>query len=275
MRTAPLVFVVVASALTPAVSAQAQDTGIDPGCESGYVSGQRLYKLEHDLLGARKELLVCARSCPEQLRESCGRWLKEIDSQLPTVVIKAKDGYGHDLVDASVAIDGTPVADYSEGAPLELNPGEHAVRVTVPGKRPVEQAVLVHVGEKLRVVDVYVEPPVQFVTIARRPMTTATWVLLGVSAAGLASYGVFGTWSAIEYSKTNNCRPYCPTATRDGSFQTKTIAADVSLGVSAAALAASAVLFLTRPRITERIPRVALSPVLVPGLVGAVVATGF
>ena len=228
--------IAVASALSLRLGTARAD-GVDPVCEDAYVTGQKLYKLQHRLLQSREKLLLCAKACPDELRASCGRWLQEIEHEISTLVVKAKDGAGHDVLDAQVDVDGAPVAGYADGTPIEVNPGEHIVRVSRANKEPLEQRVLVHAGEKLRVVEIWLEPPpppVSYVTVRRRPIPVATYVLLGVGAAALASFAVFGTWTTVEYSNTNSCSPSCPPENRDPAFSVKTLVADVSLGVAGA-----------------------------------------
>jgi len=231
--------------------AKAED---DAACQASFVAGQRLYKLEHDLLAGRDQLLVCAKTCPDELRASCGRWLSEIDAELPSVVVKAKDAQGNDVLDASVEIDGKLVAGYTEGAPIELNPGEHELRVLRPHRPPAETSIILHSGEKLRVVDMWTEPRRASVIVSRRPIPLGAIVLAGVSAASLVSFGVFAVWTTVEYDATSACRPYCAESSRDSAFTTKTVIADTSLGVAGASLVAAGVLYLVRPTVTERPP---------------------
>ncbi len=234
------------------------DGGLTEACENAFVGGQRAYKLDHDLLSAREKLLVCAKECPEQLRVTCGGWLEEIAKELPSIVIKAKNASGQDVVDASVEVDGKPITS-AAGAPIELNEGTHTVRVTLPGKPPKEQQVVLSAGEKLRAVEVVGEAPppppphIEYTTITRRPIPAAAFVLLGVTAAALVSYGVFGMWTTIEYSSTSACSHTCNPISEDSSFQGKAAVADISLAVAAAAFTAAAIVFIARPRILERV----------------------
>jgi hypothetical protein len=264
-----------AALLASATAARAED---DATCQAAYVAGQRRYKLEHDLIGGREQLLVCAKSCPDELRVSCGRWLQDIEAEVPSIVIKAKDAHGQDVLEVAVAIDGTAVAGFVGGSPIELNPGEHKVRVQRTGRAPVEQSVLVHAGEKLRAVDIWTEPRVrdEDVTRTRRPVALGTFVLAGVSAAALVSFGVFAIWTTTEYNATSSCRPNCAASGRDTWFSTKTAIADASLGLAAAALATAGVLYFVRPTITERVQKTSvLLPWAAPHGGGIALATSF
>ncbi len=261
---ARLISALVAVAIFQTADARATD---DAACQTSYVNGQRLYKLSHDLIGGRSELLVCAKTCPDELRESCGKWLREIDAELPSVVVKAKDGRDRDVTDIAMIVDGKALTNYVEGTPIELNPGAHTIRVVRGTRPPVEERVVLTAGEKLRVIQLWTEPRVsdQFTLRARRPVPSTSLVLFGIGALGLASFGVFSIWTSAEYGKTSSCNPNCAASDRDSSFATKTILADVSLGVGATALVGGGIFYLTRPTVTERVPKPAtvwLSPAL-------------
>jgi hypothetical protein len=240
----------IALLLRPA-GARAED---DTACQAAYVAGQRRYKLDHDLLGGRAELLTCAKACPDELRASCGVWLREIETELPSIVVRAKDSAGHDVLDGSLEIDGKAVPGYLDGTPIELNPGEHTLRVLRPNHPATGESVLLHAGEKLRVVDVWTEPQTTRVAVTRRPIPLASIVFAGVGAAALASFGAFAIWTTVEYDATSSCHP-CNPSTRDPSFTAKTVIADVSLGVAGASLIAATAFFLARPTVTEQAPK--------------------
>src|ERR1700733_143795 len=53
--------------------------------------------------GARAAFVECAEdSCPRVVRQSCTKWLRELDETAPTVVLGAKDEHGTDLTDVTV-----------------------------------------------------------------------------------------------------------------------------------------------------------------------------
>jgi hypothetical protein len=259
--------------LLSAPAAAQQD---EAACQASYVAGQKAYKLEHDLLRGREQLLVCARACPDQLRASCGKWLREIESELPSIVLKAKDARGRDVSDVAVDVDDAQVAAYAEGLPIELNPGKHTVRVRDRAGRTLVQPVLVSAGEKLKVVEIWLEPRAADAPRVLRPVPTPMFVLLGVGAAALASWGTFAIWSAVEFSKTSHCSPTCNPADRDTGFGVKTAMADVSLAVAGAALVGAAIVYATRPEVVERPrPTAEIQPAIGAGFAGASFAGRF
>jgi len=224
-------------------------------CQDSYVAGQRHYKLEHDFLGAREQLLLCAKTCPDELRASCGQWLTEIGRELPSIVLKVKDGGGHDVLDATIEVDGKAASGAIDGTPIDLNPGEHIIRVLRPRRPAAQETVILHPGERLRVVEVWTEPREAVSVPMRRPIPLGAFILAGVSAASLASFGVFAAWTTVEFDRTSACTPSCPPSGRDASFTTKTVFADASLGVAAASLVAAGVVYLVRPAVPVGTPR--------------------
>src|SRR5579863_10550700 len=55
------------------------------------------------LRAARAQLLTCVRDvCPGMVRNDCAQWIGEVDQAMPTIVVSATDGSGHDLADVKV-----------------------------------------------------------------------------------------------------------------------------------------------------------------------------
>ena len=192
---------------TLAVAAHAEDMA---ACQDSYVAGQRHYKLEHDFLGAREQLLLCAKTCPDELRASCGQWLTEIGRELPSIVVKAKDGGGHDVLDAVIEVDGKAASGALDGTPIDLNPGEHTIRVLRPRRPAAQETVVLHPGERLRVVEVWTEPREAISVPMHRPIPLGAFILAGVSAASLASFGVFAAWTTWGVRPHQRVHPELP-----------------------------------------------------------------
>jgi len=248
----------VAIVVLAARAARAED---DAACQEAYVAGQRHYKLDHDLVTARGELLTCAKTCPDELRASCGRWLEDLAREIPSIVVRARDAQGRDVA-ATVDLDHRAIEGYVDGQPIELNAGPHELTIHRAGRPDVAEAIVVTAGQKLRVIDVWTEPRAMPAFVVRRPVPTATWVLLATSGVALASFGVFATWTTIEFSKTSACSPTCAPSAKDDGFDAKAAVADVSLGVAATAFLAAGVFYLTRPTIRVE-QRVSAAPWLV------------
>jgi len=108
---------------------------------------------------ARAALLTCARDvCPGIVRKDCEKWLGDLDSLQPTVVIGARDPKGRDIVDVRVFIDGNKIVDRLNGKPMQVDPGDHIFRYESPGVAVLEEHVVVRVGEKNRFLTAQLKP---------------------------------------------------------------------------------------------------------------------
>jgi hypothetical protein len=88
-----------------------------------------------DLSGARARLTAClSAGCPSELQQ-CARRLAEIDAQMPTIVVEARDEANDYVTDARVTMDGAPWLERLEGKEIAVNPGEHRLTLDAPGFR--------------------------------------------------------------------------------------------------------------------------------------------
>jgi hypothetical protein len=113
--------------------------------------------LRHDgkLRAARDELLLCARpECPELVKVDCQSWLGEVEDALPTIVVRARDARGHDVIGARVLADGKLLERSLDGKAVALDPGPHHFRFEASGAEPADIDVLVTEGEHNRMVEV-------------------------------------------------------------------------------------------------------------------------
>lgn len=136
----------VASAF--AVAARSDD--MKETCAASFESGQKLRR-EGKLRAARKEFVVCAaEGCPEIIAPACGKWLHEVDEAMPTVVVVAKGPKGDQVGDVKVLVDGELVTSTLDGKPLPIDPGKHHVRYELEGVDPLEEDVIINVGDHNR-----------------------------------------------------------------------------------------------------------------------------
>lgn len=124
----------------------------DPQCAPAYENAQ-LLRQRGKLESARAAALVCARpSCPEVARKDCSAWLEQMQREIPSVTVIARDvTTGEDATTARVLVDGIVRPEASAGRALELDPGLHVFRVESSGAEPVEQSVTVFQGERDRI----------------------------------------------------------------------------------------------------------------------------
>ena len=202
------------------------------------------------LLRARELFAACvARECPSVLRRDCTAWLDEAKRATPSVVIVARDGSGRDLVEAKASVDGVLRQSRLDGSVIELDPGEHIVRVQMGSQPPVELRVVFGSGEKNRTIVVTMtrapEPPKEVVKAPIAPppesrgLPAATYVFGTLGIVALGSFGYFGVRGKSDADHLRaTCVPGCAPADVS-AVHTKLLIADVSLGVGIVSLVAA------------------------------------
>ncbi len=145
---------------------------------------------ERKLIKAREQFLTCAREvCPAAVKKDCADQVADLDKRTPTVVVRAKDKAGQDLVAVKVTSDGAPLTDQLDGHSIPLDPGVHTFRFEAAGNEPVEQKIVLSEGERDRPITA------QFGRGAEGPLVEshkkgAPIAAIIVSAVGLAGMGV-------------------------------------------------------------------------------------
>ncbi len=159
--------------------------------------------------------------------------------------------------------DGILLARALWGAPVPVDPGNHSVVVSAPGK--VDYAMTVHVPRQAAVTitsripalrDRPAPPPVASAPVlapppSRHPRATAGLVLIGLSGAGVALGAIFGVRAlglkddALPHCKNDDCDQ---TGTRlRANANSAGAAASIAFAAAAATLAGGVVLFVTAP----------------------------
>jgi hypothetical protein len=224
---------------------------------------------------ARAALLVCAqKSCNAVVRSDCTRWLREVDEQTPSIVVRALDARGRDVVGVRVTIDDAPIE--LDGAPVQLDPGQHLVRAKARCGDTAEQKVLVALSEKARLFEVRFDVPLEQdgTRIAEAgakpkappeekpekpeepkpappagPSNVVPLVLTVIGVAALGSFGYFEYVGQSKYSELEDgCakRPGKCTPEETSPVRAQFVGAGISLGVAAVALVAAAIVHFTR-----------------------------
>ena len=250
--TRPLLLI---GALLVSGDALAQATPSRAACSEAYVGGQHLLR-EGKLLEARRALLVCAREpCSTSLRPECGAWLNDTERAMPSVVLSIHDASGRDPQGVVVTIDGEPFVGAAGGTAVELDPGPRVLHVEATNCRPFEQTLIVHEGEKSRLVGVALEE-VHAPEAPLAPETAGTrlrvpaYAIGGVGVAAAATFAAFGIAGLVLRSDLAACKPHCSQARVDAGNLDWT-AADVSLGVSVASLGVATYLYLRSRPVTS------------------------
>jgi len=217
----------------------------------------------HRLREARAALLVCSqRQCNSVVRGDCERWLKEVDAQTPSVVVRAVDARGRDVLGVHVTIDDAP-GDL-DGRPVTVDPGQRRVRAQAKSGAVAEQRVLVASGEKARVIelkfDVALEedgtahvapatakpPPEETPPPAHASTNVAPYVLGGIGAVSLLVFGYFEASGHSGYSDLeNSCgRTQSCTDAQLDPVKGKFVGAGVSLAIGLVAIGAAVITYV-------------------------------
>ncbi|HEX3770256.1 MAG TPA: tetratricopeptide repeat protein [Polyangiaceae bacterium] len=191
-----------------------------------------------------------------------------------------------------------PPSLYGEAVPVD--PGEHTLEATAPGKKP--WSATVHVGKDGDAATVTV-PALEDVEaapapVAQAPMpgpippepaparpswpTAAGWISAG---AGVVGVGVGVAFGLLTESKNSDAKSVCPTsmnctpsdvthyASDQSDAKTDRTIAIVGFAAGGAALVAGAALLLTAPRSHEAAMQIV--PLVAPGRMGASMAARF
>lgn len=260
---AALVALLLASATAAPTLAQGKGKA-DAGkaqCFDAYESAQRLRKAGQ-LIRAREQLIACALdSCPELTRPDCVNWLREVDQLMPTVILRARDVDGMDVVDVRVALDGQPWLERLDGKAMPLDPGTHMLRVEPRDSPAFEREIVIVQGERDRIITIKIAPaeskqksgraPPAATEPSSEPSPTGPIVL---GAFGLVALGVGVYFEAKGISDRNElfdtCAPNCPESDVDDAYR-KLLIGDIAGAVGLASLAGAAVWYFSTPSSRE------------------------
>jgi len=242
---------------------------------------------EHKLRRARELFLACAAdACPAVIRKDCAASALDLEKRIPTLVIRAKDEAGADLVAVKVSIDDDVELTTLDGKSIAIDPGVHRVQLEAAGFPVKEQQLVVSEGDKDRTLLVTfarerpAPPPVKANPPAppsppARTVPTAAWLLGG---AGVAALGVGGVLYGLGLSqRSREIDAGC--ATRDAcddaksSIRTKLIVGDVLVGLGVVSVIGSVVWAYSATRAPAEGPKHALDVQPVKG--GAVAIASF
>jgi hypothetical protein len=243
------------------------------GCADAAERAQSL-RDEGRLLDARKDFMFCAQdACPRAVARECVAWAEQVAEATPSIAVAAVDPEGRDVADAAIVVDGERRRDTINGRPIELDPGEHRIRLERAGYAPSETTLVLQQGERARLVRLTLAPlavasaapngePSAAAREARvetpaKPLPkvpVASWVLGGVGAAGMATFLIAGLSGASRFGDLSaTCAPNC---VRDDvqSVRTRFLIADIGLATGLVAFGAAAAIWLW-PRAEENRPK--------------------
>lgn len=194
----------------------------------------QLLKIKGKLREARETFLECVKDkCPPLVRKDCGQFLVDLEISMPTIVVAAREPSGGDLTDVRVIVDGELLTARLEGKALPMDPGVHKFRFEAKGRVAVDQTIVVHEGERNRVIGV---------TLVSDEVTTpkprveqgapvAAWVAAGASFLGFGTFAAFGLSARSEFNDLEKrCGSRCPEGDVD-RVRGRALVADIGLAV--------------------------------------------
>jgi hypothetical protein len=252
-------------------------------CVAAYEEAQK-DRMGGKLRLSREQLLICAHvTCPDVVARDCRTWRNEVEGQLASIALTARDLRGTEVSNVRVLADGELIVDELDGRPIFVDAGPHTFRFERRGSVPLEQRIKLEPGERQHLVDVKLMPsgseeprdapipkespkdPLELPGSRQesRPLeplpatappdrssrekspTTVVYVLGGIGIVSLVSFAYLGFTGESDVSRLREeCAPRCAKSEVD-AVRTKLIAANISLGVGLAALGASGFLWLS------------------------------
>jgi hypothetical protein len=235
-------------------------------CVDAHYEAQRL-RDGGKLVDARKRLVTCSQEgCPRAVSRECSEWLADIDKVVPSIVLRAVDARGRDVLGVNVTENGERLELSPDGKALPVDPGLHTFHFEHDGQ-VVDEQVLMHEGEQRRTLVITFDrsnaPPPATPPVARPPgggapgggapggagrgrhLTPAAIALGGVGLVALGSFAYFGLAGRNDYERLRDAcgRGCAPADVREA--RTKLIVADSSLGVALVATSVATLLFFT------------------------------
>jgi hypothetical protein len=220
------------------------------------------------------------------IRDACTQSFVEVERILPTVVVRARDARGKDVLGVRVLVDGEIALDRLTGTPIPTDPGPHRFRFEAAGGDVREEQVLVAQGERDRLIHVTFDADLEpdgtragAAPTGARP--SISLVPIGVTASlGAVGIVVFTSlhlngWSDYRALRDDGCGVTRPCDA--GGVRAKLIGADVALGVGIASLGTALGLTIARQlgagtrstsAATSLTPAFSLQPLSRAGLLG-------
>ncbi|HTV20759.1 MAG TPA: hypothetical protein VMG12_18875 [Polyangiaceae bacterium] len=218
-------------------------------CIGEHVEAQLLRK-QGRWIEARDHLLECSLpTCPALVREECSALTREIDSGLPSIILRALDADGRPTNEPLVSIDGATELIPLDGRPVSLDPGEHQIRFEHPedGSRDVTLVLAESEHDRSVLADFRPIEDRGGAPSERRWPSTVMLVSGGVAAAALGSFTFFALSGRSVQSELERCQPACENRAEIDRMRSRYAIADVSLGVALVSIGIGAYAWTQHP----------------------------
>lgn len=158
---------------------------------------------------------ICSRDvCTKFIRDDCARWKADLEAQRATVVVEVVDARGKPVTEGSVSLDGAPWLDRLGGPAQVVSSGPHSLVITVKGRPPRTESIVIRQGEKDRKITITLPPATRRTKPAQR---LGPWVLGGIGVALLVGGAVTGGIVVHDYDVAKDqCNDATRTCTREG-----------------------------------------------------------
>src|SRR5262249_27826056 len=121
--------------------------------------------------------------------------LEVVEESMPSVVFRALDAEGHDVIDVRVLVDGALLTTELDGRAWPLDPGVHVIRYEHGGAAAVEERAVVQQGQKNRLLtlDLGSSEAPRTPAPQGQPAPGRAWLTsaLAVGTVGAVALGVF------------------------------------------------------------------------------------
>jgi hypothetical protein len=224
--------------------------------------------------------------CRNPVRQTCEAKSMRLELDVPSVVPLAKDAAGEPLVDALVKMDGAELTSHLDGRAISVDPGLHEFVWSSGGEVIGSTRVVIAQGQRNRELMMAIVPALTREPIAPQPTaaeaelpaapvaqhaetvrapraaTAATpqrsisltpYVLGGTALLGAGAYALLSSWARGDNAALGRCSPNCSQASVS-HVRTLYIAADISLGIAAAAAIGSIATFTLSGASSEHEP---------------------
>lgn len=214
-RAAPFVLACGLVAASARNAHAAPPTAREPSACMQSAERAQVLRRQGKLAAARAALVVCgADSCPPVVRDDCRTWTAEVQAAQPTVVFSVRGSSGVDLAAATVSVDGEPFLERIDGVARPLDPGPHDIEVRAASETPVRLRIVVHEGEKQRVVPIAFagSPAIQVAprtapapdaagaATTERPLTPWVYATGALAVAGVAGFTFLGITALSDHA---------------------------------------------------------------------------
>jgi hypothetical protein len=119
-------------------------------CIAAHFQAQKLQIDGHWREAQRRFQTCLAATCPPEIVQDCSERYEALRKAIPTVLVAARGPDGMDTIDARLVIDGKATASPLPSVGVEMDPGEHVLRVEHEGWLAAEQRIVLREHEKDR-----------------------------------------------------------------------------------------------------------------------------